>query len=131
MGIIGEVEMGAHRMKVGLLLRKAILTSYLLFSAEAWSAVSETELYRLEQVDSALLKSLAKGHSKTPLIFHHLETGTLKLRHILMKNRLMYHHHIITREDTETIKKIYNKQKEDPIKGDWVELVKKDFFLGY
>ena len=131
MGIIGEVEMGAHRMRIGLLLRKAILTSYLLFSAEAWSAVSESELYRLEQVDSALLKSLAKGHSKTPLIFHHLETGTLKLRHILMKNRLMYHHHIITREDTETIKKIYNKQKEDPIKGDWVELVKKDFlFLG-
>ena len=42
----------------------------------------------------------------------------------------MYHHHIITREDTETINKIYNKQKEDPIKGNWVELVKKDFFGG-
>ena len=24
----------------------------------------------------------------------------------------MYHHHILTREDTETIKKIYHKQKE-------------------
>ena len=57
--------MGGHRMRVGLLLRKAMLRSYLLFSAEAWSAVSESELYRLEQVDSALLKSLAKGHSKT------------------------------------------------------------------
>ena len=118
-------------MKVGLLLRKAILTSYLLFSAEAWSAISESELYRLEQVDSALLKSLAKGHSKTPVIFHHLETGTLKLRHILMKNRLLYHHHIINRDDTETIRKIYNKQKEDPLKGDWFELIQKDFlFLG-
>ena len=48
-----------------------------------------------------------------------------------MKNRLLYHHHIITREDTETIKKIYNKQKEAPIKGDWFELINKDFlFLG-
>ena len=131
MGILGEVEMGAHRMKVGLLLRKAILTSSLLFSAEAWSAVTDAELHRLEQVDSSLLKSLAKGHSKTPVVFHHLETGTLKLRHILMKHRLLYHHHIITREDTETIKKIYYKQKEAQIKGDWLELVKKDFlFLG-
>ena len=129
MGILGEVDMGAHRMKVGLLLRKAILTSYLLFSAEAWSAVTESELYRLEQVDSALLKSLAKGHSKTPVIFHHLETVTLKLRHILMKNRLLYHYHIITRDDKETLKKIYNKQKEDSIKGDWYELIKKDFLF--
>ena len=48
-----------------------------------------------------------------------------------MKNRLLYHHHILTREDTETIKKIYYKQKEAQIKGDWLELVKKDFlFLG-
>ena len=48
-----------------------------------------------------------------------------------MKNRLLYLHHIITRKDTETTKKIYYKQKEAPIKGDWVELIKKDFlFLG-
>ena len=79
-----------------------------------------------------MLKSLTKGHSKTPVVFHNLERGTLKLRHILMKNRLLYHHHIITREDTETIKKIYVKQKEAPIKGDWIELIKKDFFVfGY
>ena len=55
----------------------------------------------------------------------------MKLRHILMKNRLLYHYHIITRDDKETLKKIYNKQKEDSIKGDWYELIKKDFlFLG-
>ena len=131
MGIIGEVEMGSHRMEVGLLLRKAILTSSLLFSAEAWSAVTDAEIHRLEQVDTALLKSLVQGHSKTAVIFHHLETGTLKLRHILMKNRLLYHHHIVSRDDTETIKKIYNKQKQGYIKGDWYELLLKDFkFIG-
>ena len=47
MGIIGEVDMGSHRMEVGLLLRKAILTSSLLFSAEAWSAVTDAEIHRL------------------------------------------------------------------------------------
>ena len=62
MRILGEVERGPHRIKVGLLLRKAILTSSLLFSAEAWSAVTDAKLYRLEQVDSALLESLTKGH---------------------------------------------------------------------
>ena len=131
LGIIGEVDMGQHRMEVGLILRKAMLTNNLLFCAEAWSDISDKDIKRLEQVDTALLKSLVNGHSKTPVIFHHLETGTLKLRHILMQNRLLYHQHILTRDDSETIKKIYNKQKEDSTKGDWYEIIKKDFqFLG-
>ena len=43
----------------------------------------------------------------------------------------MYHHHIIAREDTKTIKKIYFKQKEEYVKGDWYQLLKSDFqFIG-
>ena len=64
LGILGEVPLGPYRIEVGLLLRKAILTSSLLYSAEAWSAVSEAEIKRLEQVDSALLKGLVERHSK-------------------------------------------------------------------
>jgi hypothetical protein len=127
LGILGEVDMGANRMEAGLLLRKAILTNSLLFSAEAWCNVEDKDIKRLEQVDSALLKSLSKGHSKTPVVFHHLETGTMMLRHMLMVNRLMYHHHILSRGEEETIQKIYRKQSEDPLKGDWFELLKQDF----
>ena len=43
----------------------------------------------------------------------------------------MYHHHIITREDHETIKKIYNKQASSPLKGDWYQMLLLDFeFIG-
>ena len=48
-----------------------------------------------------------------------------------MINRIMYHHHILKRGKEETIQKIYYKQKEDTFKGDWLELLKKDFeFIG-
>ena len=73
LGILGEVDMGANRIEAGILLRKAILTNSLLFSAEAWSNVSDQDIKRLEHVDTALLKSLVKGHSKTRVVFHHLE----------------------------------------------------------
>ena len=36
--------MGTHRIEVGLMLRKAMLTSCLLYLAEAWSAVSENKI---------------------------------------------------------------------------------------
>ena len=77
MSILSEVDMGMHRLEVGLLLRTAILTNSLLYCAEAWSNVSEKEMFRLEQVDIALMKSLVNGHSKCPHIFYYLETGTL------------------------------------------------------
>ena len=51
--ILGEVDMGGHRMEND---GKAILTNSLLFSAEAWSNVTDKDKKRLEQVDTCLLK---------------------------------------------------------------------------
>ena len=47
LGIIGEVDMGIHRIEAGLILRKAMLTNSLLFCAEAWSDVSDADIRRL------------------------------------------------------------------------------------
>ena len=127
MGILGVVDMGAHRLEVGLLLREAILVNSLLYSAEAWSGVTEKQLARLEVVDSALFRQLTGGHSKCASEFHHLETGTLKLRHTLTYLRLLYHHNILARDENETINKIYRKQNENCVKGDWYNLLLKDF----
>ena len=44
-----------------------------------------------------------------------------------MIRRMMYHHHIISRDNKEIIKKIYMKQKEDPLKGDWFQTLLSDF----
>ena len=92
---------------------------------------SDRETARLESVDTSLLSQLTGGHSKSALEFNHLETGTLKLRHILSYRRLMFHHEILTRDENETLRKVYNKQKEEPLKLDWYTLLEKDFtFLG-
>ena len=137
--------MGENRLEAGLLLRESILINSLLFSAEAWSAVTDKQLARLEVVDTALLRQLTGGgqgsggggqgtgggHSKCPTEFHHMETGTLKLRHILTYRRLMFHHEILSRNSDETIRKIYSKQKQENVKGDWIRLLETDFkFLG-
>jgi hypothetical protein len=131
MGLVSEVSSGAYMIQIGLHLRDTMLCNMMLFNAEAWSSISSKELLRLEQVDTALLRALMGGHSKCPTEFYYLELGVLMFRHILVIRRLMYHHHIISRKDNEIIKKIYTKQKETHIKGDWYEMVEKDFqFIG-
>ena len=48
-----------------------------------------------------------------------------------MIRRLIYHHHLITRSDSELIKKVYSKQKLNSLKGDWYRTLQEDFkFIG-
>ena len=43
----------------------------------------------------------------------------------------MFHHHFITRDTKELIYKVYLKQKEDSLKSDWYQTLKKEFeFIG-
>ena len=123
--------MGSNRLEAGLLLRQSILVNSLMFSAEAWSALTDRHLARMEVVDNALLSRLTGDQSKCPSEFNYLETGSLKLRHILTYRRLLYHHEILSRGEDETIRKIYIKQKFDRVKGDWIEILKQEFaFIG-
>ena len=120
-----------RKIEIGLKMRDAKLMNGMIYSSEAWSKISDSELVRLEQVDMALLLSLAEGHSKTSRAFLLLEFGVLKVRHLIMIRRLMYHHYLVTRPNHELIKKVYLKQKEDNLKGDWYRSLKEDFsFIG-
>ena len=129
-GILSELPK-VHKVEIGLKLREAKLHNGILFNSEAWSNVSDSDMERLEQVDTSALKDLVTGHSKCSKAFYYLEFGALMIRHIVMIKRLMYHHHIINRDDGEIIKKVYQKQEESSCKGDWVLLIRKDFeFIG-
>ena len=119
MGILKAVDLGTNRVEAGLLLRQSIIVNSLLYSAEVCSGVTEKQLARLEVVDTALLSRLTGGHPKTATKFHHLETGIIKLRHKLIYLRLMFQHNKLSRNEDETINKIYRKQKEGCVKGDW------------
>ena len=83
----------------------------------------------LESVDEHLLRSLVKAHSKTPLEFLYLETGAAPIRFLISSRRMIYLQTIVKRSDNEVTKKIYQAQKDDPVKGDYIELVKADFEL--
>ena len=83
------------------------------------TVISDRDMDQLKQVDTNLLKQLVEGHSKCSKVFYYLEFGVLSLRHLILCKRLMFHHHILTREDNESDTKVHMKQKESTIKGDW------------
>ena len=118
-GILSELPK-TTRIEGGMKLHKVKLHNGMLFISEAWSNASDADMERLEQVHTAALKDLVTGHSKCSKAFYYLEFGALMIRHKVMIRRLMYHYHIIIRDEEEIIKKVYIKQEESPCKGDWV-----------
>ena len=55
LGTISEIPYGPFRIQIGLQLRESVLVNGMLVNSEAWSAISEKELVRMEQVDFSLL----------------------------------------------------------------------------
>ena len=73
------------------------------------------------------MRFIAGAHSKTPSEFLYLETATIPLRYTLMIRRMLYFQTIVTRSEMELIRRVYNAQRDDPVKGDWVNILKEDF----
>ena len=62
----------------------------ILFNSEAWHNVEDDDLKVLETIDEHLLRSIVQGRAKTPLEFLYLETGAVRIRHIISGRRIMY-----------------------------------------
>jgi hypothetical protein len=84
------------------------------------------KVWRLEDTHEALLRGLLKAHSKVPVEALHLETGTISIRHILKSRRLCYLQNILRRDSEELVREIYDAQKNDPVDGDFYQLVQTD-----
>ena len=54
------------------------------------------------------------------------DTGRYNLKSLIQITRLMYLWHILSRDDSELIHRIYNTQKVASSTGDWVRMVEAD-----
>ena len=80
-----------------------MLINGILHNSEAWSDVKDSDVKLLEDVDEHLIRSIFKAHSKTPLEFLHLETGTVPIKFIIASRRLNYLHNILSKPEPELI----------------------------
>ena len=99
----------------------------MFFNCEAWHAIKEKDVKILESVDEHLLRCIVGAQAKTPLEFLYLESGVMPLRYIIASRRMMFQQTILKRNEDELTKKIYKAQKNNPIEGDFYNLVKADW----
>ena len=124
--LLEELHLGKYHFEAGNVLRASLLLSTLLSNSESWYNITEKELEDLERVDEALIRKMLYAHSKTARVLLYLESGNIPIRFILKSRRLNFLFYILHEDKESLIRKVFDEQDKNPLKGDWVSTVKKD-----
>ena len=89
LAILAEIPLVRLKIQIGLSFMQAMLLNGFFFNSEASQNTSDDEIKLLEEVDNYFLRGLLKSHSKTSIVFLHVETGTLPVRFVLASRRLV------------------------------------------
>ena len=124
--LLSDMPFGHRRIEVGLMLRDAMFVNGILTNSEVWHSITNKNIEDLEVMDRMLLRYILGAHAKVQTEFLYLETGATPLKQVITSRRLMYLQAILKRPHTELVRKVFEAQKENPVKGDWSEQVKED-----
>ena len=106
-----------------------MLLNTMLFNSEAWHSFDQNQVKAFEKIDEALIRGIVIGHSKIPVPALFLETGQVPIRFLLACRRILYLQTILQRNPEELILRVYTAQKNEPVAGDFYQLVQNYFQL--
>ena len=120
------VGFGRFEIPTGLLMRDTIFCGKILLNSEVWHCLTKSQIDQLEIIDRNLIRQILNAHSKTGLEWLYIETGKLPLKYLIQIRRMMYLWHILSRNKSELIRRIYEIQKISNNIGDWIRMIEND-----
>ena len=124
--ILSSVSLGNFHFDIALVLRDALFINSILVNSEVWHNVKLKHIQSLEKSDLHLMKTMLNSHSKTATEAYYIELAKYPLRFTISKRRLMYLWHILHRDSNELIVKIYQTQRYNENRGDWVQNINEE-----
>ena len=124
--ILNETVFGNYDFEVFVVLRNSLLLSTLISNGESWNNIMTKHIQDLEQTDERIMCKKFELHPKTSRTFLYLETGTMPVRYLLMRRRLMYLQYLLQQGPESVLFKCLKAMMKSTLRGDWLELVTKD-----
>ena len=121
-----NITLGYFHFPTSFIMRESMLLNGILTNCEVWTFLTQKQIERLQSADIMFMRNCFNSHSKTPRELYYLEAGCIELKHIISKRRFMYLWHILSREETELIKKVYRVQSIKPGKNDFYSLIQNE-----
>ena len=124
--ILSSICLGSFHFDIALVLREAKFINSIMVNSEIWHNVQFRHVQSLEKSDTDLLKKILNAHSKTATEAMFLELAIYPVRYTLSVRRFMYLWHILHRDKSELIRKVYDAQMCNVNRGDWVQIMQEE-----
>ena len=117
--LCSEVTLGTFTVQTLLLLYKCLYLAVTLYNSQAWSKLTNNDIASLQTNQLKFLKRIFHAPSSTPNAITFLETGTLPVIHEINIRRLNFLYHILTLEEKDPVKSVYEQQLEYECEPNW------------
>ena len=119
-----ERPYGKFTFRAAQLMRNGMLIGAMLNNSETWVNVNKSDTDKLDKPDKHLSEKLFE--TKCAKAFTYLEMGILPVKFVIMAKRLKFLKHILEESMDSLIRQVYETQKMESRKGDFVYLTKED-----
>ena len=93
----------------------------LIFNSEAWTDLSQEDLRKLQSLQLKFLKKIVQAPRCTTSCFIFLEFGVLPIKQEIDQRKLMFLHHVLSLQNDDPVKRMYNILKDMPGKKNWAK----------
>ena len=123
---LASLNLNQYYFECGLILMNVILRGTILYAADMYYNLKESELRQMERIEETYLRKLVKTTKGCPITSLYLETGQTPARFEIIKMRLLYLKYILEQPENSKIRQMLNLQVELPSLNDWASTCKKD-----
>ena len=126
LNILSEVSLGYFYFDIAMTFRSSMFINSVMTNSEVCYPINGTQLKGLMVEDKSLLKKKFTVPASTTNCLIYLETGQTPIEDIIKFRRIKYLHYLLTSPPGEMLSKVFQAQLRNTLKGDWVDIVKKD-----
>ena len=121
-----ERPYGRNKFRAAKVMRQAMLIGPMLNNSETWINVTKDDVDDLTKPETTFNRKLLATSGNPSKVFMTLETGFLPVKYVMMANRLKFLNYTLNESMETTVREVYETQKCDSKRGDFVDLVQKD-----
>merc|ERR1712208_232329 len=103
-----------------------MLRGSILYAADMYYALKETELRQIERIEESYMRKVMKTTKGCPITNLYLELGQIPARYEIMKMRLLFLKYILEQPNESNLRKMLSLQLERPSPGDWANTCQRD-----
>ena len=116
---LSSLNLRNYYFECAMLLLNVMLRGSILYAADMYYALKESELRQIERIEEGYLRKVLNTTKGCPIVQLYLEAGPIPARFEIQKMRLLYLKYILEQDEDSILKKSLQLQFEHPNRGDW------------